>query len=265
MSRSFTLIELVVVIAIMGLVLAFALPPVSSMWDQRHFAASIQQIDGMLQVARQRARAEMTAYGVWVFVDPRSDVQYALFIRSQDHGNPPEPVRHGPLEASYWNLYADMFTTVPGGYYRFGGGMRIGRLNNDLLGTVKFNNFVIIFGTKGTRDIIPQGYKYTIHDPDDDNDGFGDVTEMPVADLTGYWEVNDHRFDLLPQHPVPDLVQLFSSERYTEFDGQWGLRVYNHNEYNDLDGYPAEQVSYLEREARPMLLARDGKLIRAKR
>ncbi|MCH9001655.1 MAG: prepilin-type N-terminal cleavage/methylation domain-containing protein [Planctomycetes bacterium] len=80
-ERGFTLIELVVVMAIVLVLAGLVLPAASSMWEQRKLASAHTIIQGMLQTARSRAmRAGAVESGLFFFLG-RDGVQRIASIQ----------------------------------------------------------------------------------------------------------------------------------------------------------------------------------------
>ncbi len=71
-KRAFTLIEMIVVIAIIAILTAIVVPAASQMWEQRKIASSETLIKGLLQSALARAaRPDGADTGIFFYVDPR--------------------------------------------------------------------------------------------------------------------------------------------------------------------------------------------------
>ncbi len=83
--RSFTLIELIVVISIIGILSALVVPGASSLWSQRNEAASANLVRGLLQSVRTQA-IRFGERGLFFYVD-RDGTQRVAFIESDpSHG-----------------------------------------------------------------------------------------------------------------------------------------------------------------------------------
>lgn len=272
-KKSYTLVEMLVVISVIGLILAMTVAPVHSMWIQRHCAATVTQIEGMLQVARQKAMQEKTRYGICFLVD-QQDRQHATFIKWG--GAPPEQCLSGPLSGSYWNRYADRFVPVKEGYYSFPTNWRARPLIPPLR-----NVFVIVFNPDGKKDILPKNFRYIVCDKDPlesselPADGIGDITEMPLNNIVGQWHLYSDPLDDASiiktynlDEPIRNAVDLNSEDNipYTEFENSWGIMIYDHAEWASLlvpnDISFAE--NYIKREGIPILLEREGRIISVK-
>jgi len=83
---AFTLVEMVVVIAIVLVILALVLPAASALWEERKLAVAENTVQGLLMTARVRAlQAEGVQSGLFYFVDDRG-AQQAVAIE-QDRQN----------------------------------------------------------------------------------------------------------------------------------------------------------------------------------
>ncbi|NOX57633.1 MAG: prepilin-type N-terminal cleavage/methylation domain-containing protein [Planctomycetes bacterium] len=78
--QSFTLIELIVVISIIGILTALVVPGAAGLWSQRNEAASANMIRGLLQSVRTQA-IRFGERGLFFYVD-RDGVQRIAFIES---------------------------------------------------------------------------------------------------------------------------------------------------------------------------------------
>lgn len=267
-NRAFTLIELLVVVAIIGILLALALPNVTGMLDDANEKGAYVIIRGMLETARMRAQAELTTYGVCFYVDYRDDRQYAAFVRYG--GNPPHELAYGNQQPSYWNRYAERHEVVPSTkIYALPPGFRVRPLKEP------YRHMIIVMYThKGELDNPPRNWRYIIYDPDDDDDGLGDRLQVPVTDITGSWTLYEDPTDPGSSYgrsfplatPIEDIVTLETNSGmpYTEFDNAGGIVFYNWNDYQDLtvgsDTTYAED--YVAREGYPLYFDRIGRIIR---
>jgi len=264
MKRSFTLVELLVVIVIVGIILAMVVPITMRMVADAENTAAHTQISGMLRVARVRAIGEMTCYGVCFYVDYLTGKQRAAFIRWG--GIPPDSHQTGP----YWCRYADRMVVVPGKIYLFSPAIRVRPLQPPYWN----NTFVIVFNPKGMRETIPRNYRYIIHDPDNEPlDNCGDILGMPLTDIEDQWHIYSDpldptsitdTFDL--DIPIEDIVDLdgMGGMPYTEFNNTWGVVLYNHANYTDLlmPSDNSEAENYLVHEGQTILLDRQGFVVR---
>ena len=262
--KSFTLVELLLVIVIIIFISALVVASTVAMWEQRHQSSVAITVKGMLEVARSKAMMEMTTYGVCFFVDYSTDRQYAVFIR---HGSlPPEQFQTGDYAPSYWNRYADRMVTCPGKVYSFPHHWRVRAIEFP-----RRNIFAVVFNPDGTRDVPPRNYRYIVYDPDDGT-GFGVITGMPINDIIGRWRLYEDPLDpnsayrtYLLDEPIEDIIDLDIEDNipYTEFDNKWGLIVYDHGIWADLllNANLEEAEKYIQRQGIPFLLDRRGQII----
>lgn len=132
-KRGFTLIELIVVIAIISILLALVLPGAASMWSQRNEAGTINLVRGLLESARAIARRNGTG-GLFFFVDPVDNVQRIAFIEAEPpnkpdagnwvwdqvfckqlHANDPDCITQ-PMAVDRFRVSSDKIYTVPSPY-----------------------------------------------------------------------------------------------------------------------------------------------------
>lgn len=85
-ERGFTLVELVVVMAIVLVLAGLVLPGVSSMWEERKISSSRTIIQGMLQTARARAmRAGAVESGLFFYLDSGGVQRVASIEQDETH------------------------------------------------------------------------------------------------------------------------------------------------------------------------------------
>jgi Tfp pilus assembly protein FimT len=95
--RAFTLVEMVIVIAIIILLAGLVLPAASQMWRERKVADAQNMISGMLMVARARAlEGNAGETGLFFYLDDQN-VQHVAAI-SQQPDDPNEPMPTDPEE-----------------------------------------------------------------------------------------------------------------------------------------------------------------------
>jgi prepilin-type N-terminal cleavage/methylation domain-containing protein len=216
--RAFTLIELMVVIAIVGILLGLILPGVSGMWAQRNQAAAENMLQGLMLSARTRA-IRAGGYGLFFFVD-KDGSQRVVFLEA----DPPDPVTgsiddtdlKAVFSSSAWTdgmkLTAvdavDRFRVVEGDIYTIPKPYRVAPLwvidanatntgplwpaslavDNWQAAAGKYtpryhrNYFTVMFNRNGE---LVVNRPVLVHDRDEDplpnGDGLGDLTGMPVA------------------------------------------------------------------------------------
>ena len=273
MKRSFTLLEMLVVLVIVSLIMAATITYFVSYLEDARYVADVVKVEGMLGVARARAIRSHSAYGVLFYVDasdgsPSLNKQMAVYIHWG--GAPDESVRTGDHAAGYWNRVADQFRVVRKGIYIFHGSARVRGLKEP-----KSNFFVVVFNSRGEREVLPKNYRYIISDFDgefDDlgnavGDGRGDVTNCIVNDINDEWIRSDGKVNTLDSSiPIKNVVDLDQNDsvNFTELHNQWGLVVYNHAVWVELleTGSLEDAEQYLAQEATPLYLTRYGKIVR---
>lgn len=92
-SRAFTLVELLAVVAILGVLMTLALPTLSSLLDSSNLARGGQVIADQINLARQIASARNTAVEVRLFKLPSQDTEGygAVQLWSGDATGNPRP------------------------------------------------------------------------------------------------------------------------------------------------------------------------------
>lgn len=98
-QRAFTLIELVVVLAIMSIVIGIASVSISNAMRQARMRDATRELQGELGTIRNRARtqqrivvAQMTATSIMAFYDMNNDKVYDAAVDFIDVSNPPNGV-----------------------------------------------------------------------------------------------------------------------------------------------------------------------------
>lgn len=80
---AFTMVELIVVVAIIALLLAIVIPPVNSMWEQRKISTAENNLRGALSVARRRAITPGQGESGLLFVVDEKGTQRIFHIQQQ--------------------------------------------------------------------------------------------------------------------------------------------------------------------------------------
>jgi len=286
---AFTLIELITVVAIIGILLAVVLPGASSLWSQRNEAATANMMRGLLASARSQAvrRGER---GLFFFVDPVDRVQRVVFIEAE----PPDDTVDGldlcdcdpsccdgticdPADSQCITEVSALnrFRVVSGGLYTVPAPYRVApawtlettdlgvtlwpdQLENTLFPTHSSgsdtpryhpNFFAILFGANGE---LVVGRNVLIHDPD------GEVTGLLVNNVAETWIIDADGPDYVDISDAsnPDLydIVVLDDDRAANFISVDGLVVYNGAETADLDGIAVGEV--LRREGQPFYITR---------
>lgn len=291
--KAFTLIELLVVIVIMIIIMALVVPISKQMWNDVQRTSAIQQIRGMLENARSRARSlgdtsqedkRGTSYGILFYVDRLDNQQRAVFVvsrgypeRALDENNRmiPNLSEEEQDNVDYRGLVCDRFE-VTGKPYSFHGGWRVGRLNVDEwkieADTFPQNHFLVIFSNDGMREKLARNGGYIIRDTDGILDpaktnvvtpgtenGKGDLTGCSVIDVESWRDIRGVTRHL-DGGPVRDILDVDGDG---EFDW-WmanideGFRIYNHNDYLDIIEDTVGAKQYIDNESYPILFVNSG-------
>jgi len=206
--KSFTLIELTVVIAIIIIILSMVLPLLGSTWRDVQFNSAISKVKAMLTTARARASTEV-AFGICFYTSPTgflsTEKQYAVFVKwAGAPSNNPDPrysVNMADTDSSYWPAYAGRFVADRNGTDGRYALPESFRVRNITIGQPKSNIFMIIFNRDGS--VRFPKWHFMLHDPYSDSDDFGEgdpapvgiTTNMPISDITGSWcNPSDCRF-----------------------------------------------------------------------
>ncbi|MCB9866225.1 MAG: prepilin-type N-terminal cleavage/methylation domain-containing protein [Phycisphaerales bacterium] len=122
---AFTLIEMVVVIAIISLLLALVLPGAAAMWKQRNEAGTINLVRGLLESARSQAR-RAGERGLLFYVDPIDNIQRIAFIEAEPPNaeddsvcianSKPAGCITAPMAVYRYRVTSDKVYTVPSPY-----------------------------------------------------------------------------------------------------------------------------------------------------
>ena len=247
--RSFTLVEMVVVISIVLILLALVLPAITTMWNQTHVQNAHQRVSNLLKTARTRSKSfHNIMYGVLFYVDPITNHEVAVFIDGLMY-----PIE---LDETWPDVY-DRFTVDTKNQYSFpmADVVRISSLdslewedadllNNDYRSGKQRNFFAIIFQRGGRG----RPRDYILYDEDKDDDGLGDALGLPVVDTIG-----DHGGALR------DIVSDSNDERKI-IPTDWGFSIYDENVFKELSPDSLDVVSHLSYS-----LTRNGKTVALER
>ena len=275
---AFTLVEMLVVVAIILVVLGLTLPSLSQMWDQRKVAEAQNTIQGLLITTRANAmQADGIQSGIFFFVDAGGTQRIAR-IEQVDPSTPHWANVFAIEEGTLYSLPAPM-RVVPryavtvedsdNAPYAFGPAELV---NNDFnlpastnIGQRHRNFFTMVFNSRGEllvwRDVLVQ-------DRDADGNLVGDVTGLSIRNASGdpeiteYWPADGAAPEKLARFPanahVPGLI--------TEADGPTkgtainfpsvdGLLVYDDALFNEA-GNAATKRNFLLESARPFYVNR---------
>ncbi len=300
--RAFTLVELITVVAILGILMAFVVPGASAIWAQRNEAATTNLIRGLLQSARSQA-IRTGERGLIFFVDDNG-VQNIAFIEA----DPPDYTQDGTdacdCDDDCWEdtdwvptdlcvnelLAGNRFRVSKEQVYLIPSPHRAVPLwaldepSNknpktpkdwpDQLANSSFpddadgkdspryhrNFFTVLFNAAGevvvNRDIL-------IHDPDDDENGYGDTLGLPVADELEKWWTVDYEEQIQKADSLKtsvsgdknlfDLV-VVDDDVAANFRSVEGIMVYDDSDIAGLDGEDIRQ--FLLDEGTPFYINR---------
>lgn len=285
--RGFTLIEMMVVVAIVLVLLGLVLPAASTLWNDRKRAGAVNMIQGLLMTTRAKAmQAGGAERGFLAFVDDQG-VQHLVPIE--------QPLDHLPDL-----VWQDVFEIAEGPDHLLPAPMRVvpryvvedpaadpdgwNTFSEEELGNRDFdslpaggnqaqrhrNYFAMVFSTDGqllvNRDVL------IIQDEDADGNRVGDRTGLPVGPgppdpptTTEYYSETDVKTEIDPTGaatPIPFLVvDDGSTDVAINFRSVDGLLVYDDSLFNDVPA--AEKRSFLLGTARPLYVSRyTGMVIR---
>ncbi len=291
--RAFTLIELIVVIAIIGILSALVVPGASSLWSQRNEAASANLIRGLLQSVRTQA-IRYGERGLFFYVD-RDGAQRIAFIEADpsfggtstrdqfDCTNISEPTNcvSEPGAANRFRVIDQQVYTVPSPF-RVAPSWALypdnAPYNPNLVGVwpqqltnERFpiqtrgadtplyhrNFFTIVFDSTGS---LVVNRPVLIHDIDTENDGLGDRTRLDVADVDEWWKFSpgdaaatQPDVDPINGNPLFDIVALDNGTG-ANFISVDGLVVYDDSDIEGLDGASIRAV--MERDGQSLFVSR---------
>lgn len=293
-GSGFTLIEMLVVIAIILLLAGVVVPAASSLWNERKMSDTINTMQGLLMTTRVRAmQSEGGERGFFVYVDDRGDQRIARIEQPEDRLADPDwqnvfrvsdardemlakPIRIVPLYAVENESTDEPYT-----------GFSLDELVNpdfdDPPGEQAQrhrNFFTVVYSTDGhlipNRDVL-------IWDADEDDDGAGDRTGLAVG--PGPPDTEDGKTDKFyardpegslgkkplidvapffdPPVTIPDLVIDPDDEEVAlNFPSVSGLLVYDDELFNRVPGSEGKRKFLLE-TAQPLYVNRyTGTVIR---
>ena len=283
-SAAFTLIEMIVVVAVILIILGLTLPAITSMWDQRKFSEAENTIQGLLMTSRARAlQAGGVDSGLLFFVDDQG-IQRIVSIEQAKPGDLAwqnvfhiTPDRDFTLPVPMRAVPRYVVDSESGG--EPWNGFNVQELaNNDFnspvtedVGQRHRNFFTIVYSSNGRllyrRDVL-------IQDVDEDRNAVGDVTSLHVGvdmsdpDVTQYWPQHGDARSLDPtglSRTVPALVT-DGDDVAINFPSVDGLLVYDDSLFNEAGAGASageQKRAYLLRIAQPFYVNRmTGAVIR---
>ena len=243
-KKSFTLIEMVLVIGIMVIIMTIAIPAFSTMRAQNDVKNANLVISNLIKLARARStNVEYIAYGVLFYIDPDGH-QIATFINAL-----PYPIADDEVWPDVINRYiidgTNYKVTVLGNSVRVAPEQLLEWEPEDLFNfdyrTGKQRNFFAIIFYRGVR-MRPD--PFILYDPDKDDDDFGDITGLPVSDTFGTFG-----------GALRDIVSDESNKR-REITTDWGFLIYDENLFQQFGPNNLDLLTFL-----PYHLTRNGNVI----
>ncbi len=274
--RGFTLIEMMVVVAIVLVLLGLVLPAASTLWNDRKRAGAVNTIQGLLMTTRAKAmQAGGAERGFLAFVDDQG-VQHLVPIEQPlDHlpdlawqdvfeiAESPDHLLPAPMRVVPRYVVEDP-AADPDGWNTFSE-EELGNRDFDSLPTGgnqaqrHRNYFAMVFSPDGqllvNRDVL-------IQDKDVDEDRVGDRTGLRVGPgppnpltTTQFWARNDEETDIDPDalEPIERLIT-GANDMAINFPSVDGLLVYDDSLFSDVP--TAEKRGFLLGTARPLYVSR---------
>jgi prepilin-type N-terminal cleavage/methylation domain-containing protein len=297
----FTLVEMLVVVAIVIAIAALTLPAVTTMWEQRKLTDAQNTIQGLLMTTRAMAvSAGEREHGILFYLDDRGVQRIVPIVQAQvDEADPDIP--YGQIDA-YRLAYLNVFTVQSGRDWSLPAPLRaVPRyavlpdetppsslrfsdaelVNNDFLNPAGHeaqrhrNYFTMVFTAEGRlldrRDVL-------IQDFDDDGDARGDLTGLRVLGPTRnettrkgpsrfIRDGGDASIDPTGSTPIVTIPFLAveqdqSNRPAISFPSVDGVLLYDDALFNEI-GAPADRRRFLLDTAQPLYVSSlTGELIR---
>ncbi len=219
LMRAFTLVELMVAIAVITLILLAVVPSVSSMWEQRKLSDTETLIRGALINARQRAIGARET-GLLFYVDGEG-VQRMVSIERADETTEQSGVRLDLLSINRFTITSGgEALTIPApiritprtvlladpdgskAYERYSDDELVNEdfrqpPNTHDAGQRHRNYFSIVFSTEGQlivgRDVLIHDADAQAENQNEPGSGHGDLTGLPVDDASLYFSRLENR------------------------------------------------------------------------
>lgn len=278
---AFTLVEMVVVVAIILIILGVVLPSTTALWRERRAAETENTIQGLMATTRARAmRTGGVESGIFSYIDDQGAQRLVTIEQDRDHIADPAWQSVFVITADRDHVLPKPVRTVP----RYvvndepAGQTYLGfspeeLANNDFDNVVNDqsqrhrNYFAVVFSPNGrmliNRDVL-------IRDEDADEDRVGDRTRLSVGlggsvdpDTTKYYLPDGSSEDLDPVDPRTAIGHLVIDANNTaiNFPTVDGLLVYDDSDLGELS--VDERRSFLLRTAQPLYVSRwTGLIIR---
>ncbi len=222
--KSFTLVEMVVVIAIIIILSTLVLPAFVTMWNDAQVRGSYHKIENLLRVARARSLSlHHIAYGVLFYVDPIYNHQVAVYIDALTYPIAPDEVWPDVInrfrvdtESIYLFVMDDFVRMAP---FSVAFGWENEDLLNDDYRSGKQRNFFAIIFQRGRRALLDP---FILYDEDENKDGLGDTLKLVVGDSVGEFG-----------GPMRDIVIDNNDERRV-LPTDWGFLIYNEDTFQEM-------------------------------
>ena len=293
--RAFTLVEMVVVVAVILILVGIVLPAATAMWNQRRVAEARNTVSGMLMTTRARAlQNEDGEAGMFFFLDDDGVQRIAPISRNPNHSTTPVDSRIRTWQTD--DEWQNVFTITEGRSYTLPPPMRVvpryvvadtinspevpayqlfnavelanedfRELPNDAEQAQRHRNFFsLVYSSDGSlqlwRDVL-------IRDIDQDEDSRGDVTGLDVGEKAvvkkHYAKDETSPVDILPGGAPPLIDSLLvDGDIAFNFPSIDGLLVYDDSMFREA-GTDQEKRTYLLVTAQPFYVHRStGTVVR---